>query len=589
MFGKEHLNPLFTSLVGMVVGTKMKGKQSLMALGLISLLVLGGSEARSKRDRPPKWPKDVDTVTVRLCYGKRRANLTLPDYPPETKSVNVTDKALDIMGWYRLVNIESLRALEQLFNLEEYRWKPKWYDRLTVEDEGLLGTADYHFDLLDDDNLAWIANRICKTIMPPTADCSAIVQDILQKERRIYDGLENEGPLAFVPKAHYSQRRRPSSVLLSERFTTSYYYRPRYMQQLHQLYYLNDSSKVNHVSALHKKWQSSKKTVQEDDVSRLRRACGEHGKSTLSSKTFDGKTIALYRVHNVSEMNVSIENEVELLQSSGWQVFRRDFLFAESTTLDDEQEAESYATHVIAKSIRVLYERVRGALKEDVQNRRADYFFVWDDAYNFTHKVINNLVHVSDQLPDDVIAGNMAFEKFCFDWSEEGFPELLDKLQPEEMYTVAGGFCCRHLVDGKLDYNGMYQIHHISNETFIAPQHAYSGGFLASREKLEQSLDVCLVEYPIPHWYYSEYQSLFADIYYRCNWMKVVPLHCMEHFMVDHPSRSFIDKVGLGHSSSVYLSDIVLRHFAMDCETKSVIDMHDVDVEVDGDSIADID
>lgn len=71
--------------------------------------------------------------------------------------------------------------------------------------------------------------------------------------------------------------------------------------------------------------------------------------------------------------------------------------------------------------------------------------------------------------------------------------------------------------------------------------------------------------------------------------MKVVPLPCIERYLVNHPLRTYTDTVGVGHPSSIYLSDVVLRHFAMDCATKSVINMYDVEVEVDGDSIADLD
>lgn len=310
--------------------------------------------------------------------------------------------------------------------------------------------------------------------MPPTGDCIETVREILRKEKHIYDGLESEGTLAFAPKAHYSRDRWPSSVLLSERFTTSFYYRPRYMQQLHQQYYLNASSEAKPASSLHKRWQSSKKTVHEEDVRSLRSACALSRESTPSNKTFEGQTIALYRIHNASQTNMfqSVEKEVEVLESSGWQVLVRNYLFGNVS----DNSTQVFDTFVKTDSIRELYRHVRGALRRDVQHERAKYFLVWDDSFNFTHTVVNNLAHISDHLPDDMIAGAMAFEKYCFDWSEEGFPELLDSLKPEEMYTSEGGFCCRHLLDGKLDYNGMYQIYHINNETFIAPQHVYSGG-----------------------------------------------------------------------------------------------------------------
>jgi hypothetical protein len=54
----------------------------------------------------------------------------------------------------------AVRALEQLFNLDEYKRRPKWYEKLTVEDDGLIGNADYHFDLLYDDNLSWVRTHL---------------------------------------------------------------------------------------------------------------------------------------------------------------------------------------------------------------------------------------------------------------------------------------------------------------------------------------------------------------------------------------------------------------------------------------------
>lgn len=53
----------------------------------------------------------------------------------------------------------AVRALELLFQLDEYKFRPKWLAPLTVEDDGLIGMATYYYELLYDDNLSWVSYK----------------------------------------------------------------------------------------------------------------------------------------------------------------------------------------------------------------------------------------------------------------------------------------------------------------------------------------------------------------------------------------------------------------------------------------------
>lgn len=324
-----------------------------------------------------------------------------------------------------------------------------------------------------------VANRICRTIMPQSGDCVDVILDILQGEKTLYSYLEDVGPQAYFPKSHYSHHRVPGSVLLPERFITSFYYRPRYMRELHQQYYLNESKSTNAHNIL-RKWYTPQKRIHEDDTMRLRQACKQANIPDPTNTSFHGKAISLHRVHNASTLVQIIENEIKGLESLGWAITLHNYLYVDSEADEIENETlhsvmESLGQHEVVHDVEELYSKVRYNLEREIKEETSDYYLVWDDAYNFTHSVISNLAIMSDKLPDDVIIGNMAFEKNCYDWNEQEFDELRLSLPEEQMFTEHG-FCVRHLIDGKLDYNNMYQIYDINNMAFLAPQYVFSGG-----------------------------------------------------------------------------------------------------------------